>query len=103
MIDIIKQIQAANPALGTTIIVLRADSRALADPATLTPEAQSWLDANAPGSRLSRETVLLAPYPGAVPAERIVTVLAFADARHLAAFATTWTGDPITDEDGEAA
>ena len=34
MIDIIKQIQASNPGLGTTIIVLRADSRALADPAT---------------------------------------------------------------------
>lgn len=103
MIDIIKQIQAANPGLGTTIIVLRSDSRALADPATLTPEARAWRDANAPGARLSRETVLLAPYPGAAPAERTVTVLAFADARQLAAFATAWTGDPIGDEDETAA
>jgi hypothetical protein len=39
--------------------------------------------------------VLLAPYPGAIPAERDVTVAAFADARQLAAFATTWTGDPL--------
>ncbi|MEH3119064.1 MAG: hypothetical protein PGN25_16120 [Methylorubrum populi] len=94
MIDIIKQIQEANPGLGTTIIVLRSDSRALADPASLTPEAKAWLDANAPDARLSQETVMLAPYPGAVPAERTVTVLAFTDARHLATFATTWTGDP---------
>ncbi|WP_411903324.1 hypothetical protein [Methylorubrum thiocyanatum] len=102
MIDIIKQIQEANPALGTTIIVLRSDSRALADPATLTPEAQVWLDAHAPDARLSQETVLLAPYPGAAPAERTVTVLAFSDARHLAAFATAWTGDPTLDDDAAA-
>lgn len=102
MIDIIKQIQDANPGLGTTIIVLRSDSRALADPATLTPEARAWLDANAPGARLSQETVMLSPYPGGPPAERRVTVLAFCDARHLAAFATTWTADPITDDDEAA-
>ena len=102
MIDIIKQIQEANPALGTTIIVLRSDSRALADPATLTPDAQAWLDANAPDARLSQETVLLAPYPGAAPAERTVTVLAFSDARHLAAFSTAWTGDPTLDDDAAA-
>ena len=95
MIDIIKQLQGANPSLGTTIIVLRADSRALDGPERLTPEAQAWIDASAPGARLSVETVLLAPYPGATPAERRVTVLAFADARHLAAFATAWTADPI--------
>ncbi len=103
MIDIVKQIQASNPALGTTIIVLRSDSRALADPATLTPEAKAWLDAKAPDARLSQETVLLAPYPGGMPTERTVTVLAFSDARHLAAFATAWTGDPTLDDDEEAA
>ena len=102
MIDIIKQIQEANPGLGTTIIVLRADSRALAGPGALTPEAQAWLDANAPEARLSQETVMLAPYPGGAPAARTVTVLAFADARQLAAFATTWTGDPIEDDDAAA-
>lgn len=99
MIDIIKQLQEANPALGTTIIVLRADSRALSGPETLTPEAQAWIEANAPDARLSRETVTLAPYPGAAPAERTVTVLAFSESRHLAAFATAWTADPIEDED----
>lgn len=99
MIDIIKQLQQANPALGTTIIVLRSDSRALGDPETLTPEAQAWIAANAPDARLSQETVMLAPHPGAAPVERRVTVLAFSDARHLAAFATAWTADPIEDED----
>ena len=102
MIDIIKQIQEANPALGTTIIVLRPDSRALADPATLTPEAKAWLDANTSDARLSQETVMLAPYPGGAPTQRTVTVLAFADARHLAAFATAWTGDPTLDDDEAA-
>ena len=102
MIDIIKQIQDANPALGTTIIVLRSDSRALADPVTLTLEAKAWLDANAPDAHLSQETVMLAPYPGAPPVERTVTVLAFSDARHLAAFATAWTGDPTLDDDEAA-
>lgn len=95
MIDLIQQLRAANPALGTRFVVLRADSRALADPERLTPEAQAWLDAKAPGARLSRESVLLAPYPGGEPAQRAVTVLAFAEAQHLAAFATAWTGDPL--------
>ena len=98
MIDIIQQIQAVNPALGTKIIVLRAGSRALAGPDTLTPEAAAWTAENTPDARLSRETVLLSPYPGAEPSERTVTVLAFAESRHLAAFATRWTGD-LLDED----
>lgn len=99
MIDIIKQLQEANPALGTTIIVLRADSRALDGADRLTPEAQAWIAANAPDARLSQETVMLAPYPGAAPSERKVTVLAFSESRHLAAFATAWTADPIEEED----
>ncbi|MDR7037692.1 MULTISPECIES: hypothetical protein [Methylobacterium] len=103
MIDIIKQIQERNPALGSTIIVLRPDSRALAEPERLTPEAAAWIAERAPGARLSRETVLLAPYPGGVPAERTVTVLAFADSTHLAAFATAWTADPEPEEADEAA
>ncbi|MGU3538953.1 hypothetical protein [Methylobacterium sp. A54F] len=103
MIDLIKSIQERNPALGTCIIALRSDSRALADPETLTPEAQAWLAEKAPEARLSRETVLLAPYPGGVPAERSVTVLAFRDARQLAAFATAWTADPEPEEAPEAA
>lgn len=94
MIDIIQQLQAGNPALGSTIIVLRADSRALDGPERLRPEAQAWLDAKAPGARLSRERVWLAPYPGAEPLAREVTVLAFKESRHLAEFATAWTGDP---------
>lgn len=98
MIDIIKQIQACNPSLGSTIIVLRSDSRALADPENLTPEAQAWMEREAPGARLSRERVMLAPYPGGEPVERLVTVLAFTDSRHLAAFATAWTGDPQEDQ-----
>ncbi len=99
MIDIIKQVQEKNPGLGTTIIVLRADSRALAGPDRLTPEAQAWLDAKAPDARLVQETILLAPYPGAAPVERTVTVLSFKDAMQLAAFATAWTADPIPDEE----
>ncbi len=79
--------------------MLRADSRALSDPATLTPEAQAWIAQNAPDARLSQEKILLAPYPGGMPAERTVTVLAFSDSRHLAAFATAWTADPIDEED----
>lgn len=101
MIDIIKQLQEANPGLGTTIIVLRPDSRALAGPGELTAEARAWLDASAPDARLSQERVTLAPYPGGAPVERTVTVLAFSEARHLAAFATAWTADPIP-EDEEA-
>ncbi|CAA2157626.1 hypothetical protein [Methylobacterium sp. GXF4] len=95
MIDIVKAVQQADPSLGTYVVVLRADARALDGPERLTPEAQAWIDANAPGGRLARVRVLLAPYPGAMPAERDVTVAAFADARQLAAFATTWTGDPL--------
>jgi hypothetical protein len=95
VIDIVKAVQQADPSLGTYVVVLRADARALDGPERLTPEAQAWIDANAPGGRLARVRVLLAPYPGAMPAERDVTVAAFADARQLAAFATTWTGDPL--------
>lgn len=95
MIDIIQQVRGSNPSLPSTIIVLRSDSRALADPENLTTEAQAWLEQQAPGARLSQETVLLAPYPGAMPVDRKVTVLSFSDARHLAAFATAWTADPI--------
>ncbi|MDF2602417.1 MAG: hypothetical protein K0Q54_5240 [Methylobacterium brachiatum] len=95
MIDIVKAVQQAEPSLGTYVVVLRADARALDGPERLTPDAQAWIDANAPGGRLARVRVLLAPYPGAMPAERDVTVAAFADARQLAAFATTWTGDPL--------
>jgi hypothetical protein len=104
MIDLIKILTERNPALGRFIIVLRSDSRARdpADPDRLSPEAQAWLDANAPGARLSAETVLIAPYPGGMPAERTVTVLAFDDARQLAAFATAWTGDPDPEDASEA-
>jgi len=99
MIDIIKEIRGRNPALPSTIIVLRPDSRALDAPDRLNPEAQAWIDREAPGASLSRETVLLAPYPGGMPAERTVSVLAFGDARQLAAFATAWTGDPIPEDE----
>ncbi|MBX9932769.1 MAG: hypothetical protein K2Y56_14705 [Methylobacterium sp.] len=94
MIDIIQAIQQRNPRLGAYVLVLRADSRALhpTDPERLSDDAEAWLSASAPGARLSTETVLIAPYPGAMPSERIVRVMAFADARQLAAFATTWTG-----------
>ncbi len=98
MIDIVKAVQGADPSLGTYVLVLRGDSRALDGPETLTPEAESWLAANAPGGRLARVKIQLAPYPGAGPAERDVTVMAFAEARELAAFATHWTGDPLEDE-----
>ncbi|SFL15147.1 hypothetical protein [Methylobacterium pseudosasicola] len=95
MIDIVKAVQQADPSLGTYVVVLRADARALDGPERFTPEAQAWIEANAPGGRLARVRVLLAPFPGAMPAERDVTVAAFADARQLAAFATIWTGDPL--------
>jgi hypothetical protein len=100
MIDIVQAVQQRNPALGSYVLVLRGDSRArdTADPTRLSTEAEAWLAARAPGARLSEEKVLLAPYPGAMPADRAVTVLAFADARHLAAFATAWTVDPEPDE-----
>ncbi|GEP04986.1 hypothetical protein [Methylobacterium oxalidis] len=103
MIDIIKQLQERNPALGAYILVLRPDSRALADPEHLTLEAQTWMGIRTPGARLSRESVLLAPYPGGTPAERIVTVLAFKDAQHLAAFATAWTSDPEPEDEPASA
>lgn len=99
MIDIVKAVQEADPSLGAYVIVLRSDSRALNGPERLNPEAEAWLSANAPGGRLVRMRIRLAPHPGAVPAEREVTVMAFAEARELAAFATTWTGDPLTDEE----
>jgi hypothetical protein len=102
VIDIVKAVQEADPGLGTYVIVLRGDSRALDGPERLTPEAQDWLAAHAPGGRLARVTIRLAPYPGAAPAERAVTVAAFADARELAAFATAWTGDPLPEEPEEA-
>jgi hypothetical protein len=109
MIDIVQAVQQRNPALGSYVLVLRGDSRArdVADPSRLSAEAEAWLAAHAPGAKLSEEKVLLAPYPGGMPAERAVTVLAFADARHLAAFATTWTADPEPEEteaadDGQA-
>jgi len=95
VIDIVKAVQQADPSLGTYVVVLRADARALDGPDRFTPDAQAWIEANAPGGRLARVRVLLAPYPGAIPAERDVTVAAFTDARQLAAFATTWTGDPL--------
>ncbi|KST60824.1 hypothetical protein AO398_12115 [Methylobacterium sp. GXS13] len=95
MIDIVKAVQQADPSLGTYVVVLRADARALDGPERFTPEAQAWIEANAPGGPPPRVRVLLAPYPGAIPAERDVTVAAFTDARQLAAFATTWTGDPL--------
>ena len=98
MIDIVQAVQAADPSLGTRVIVLRPDSRALAGPEALVPEAEAWVAENAPGARLLRQTILLAPYPGGLPAERTVTVMAFAEAQHLAAFATAWTADPEPDE-----
>ncbi|WP_336485703.1 hypothetical protein [Methylobacterium nigriterrae] len=100
MIDIIKALQERNPALGSYILVLRPDSRALAGPERLTLEAETWMRLRTPGARLSRETVLLAPYPGGTPAERTVTVLAFGQAQDLAAFATAWTADPEPEEAG---
>ena len=102
MIDIVQAVQAADPGLGTRVSVLRPDSRALATAEALVPEAEAWIAENAPGARLVRKTILLAPYPGAMPAEREVTVMAFAEAQHLASFATAWTADPEP-EDDEAA
>lgn len=98
MIDIVKLVQARNPALGNYVLVLRSDARALDGPERLGDAARAWIEAHAPGAAFSRETVALAPYPGGVPAERMVSVLAFKDARHLAAFATAWTADPEPDE-----
>ncbi|KQP09793.1 hypothetical protein ASF28_01000 [Methylobacterium sp. Leaf99] len=104
MIDIIQALQQRNPTLGPYVLVLRADARArdAGDPNRLTPEADAWLAERAPGAKFSQETVLLAPYPGAMPADRVVAVMAFADARQLAAFATHWTVDPEPPEDEAA-
>jgi hypothetical protein len=101
VIDIVKAVQEADPGLGTYVVVLRGDSRALDGPERFAPEAEAWIAQHAPGGRLARVTIQLAPYPGAPPAERAVTVAAFADARQLAAFATTWTGDPPPEEPGD--
>ena len=101
MIDIVKAVQEADLSLGSYVIVLRVDSRALDGPERLTPDAQAWIAQNAPGGRVARVRIQLAPYPGAVPAEREVTVAAFADARELAAFATTWTVDPLPEDSEE--
>jgi hypothetical protein len=99
-LDIVKAVQQRNPALGSYVLVLRGDSRArdASDPSRLTAEAETWLAEHAPGAKLSEEKVLLSPYPGGMPEDRAVTVLAFADARHLAAFATAWTADPEPEE-----
>ncbi len=99
MIDVIEAVKEAEPTLGTSILVLRGDARALAGPESFTPEAQAWIDANAPGARLVRVLVMLSPYPGGEPAPRTLSVAAFKDARELAAFASTWTVDPIEDEE----
>lgn len=103
MIDIVKAVQEKDPSLGSYVIVLRGDSRALAAPDRLNAEAQGWIAAQAPDARLAQVTIALAPYPGATPAERTVTVLAFADSRALAAFATAWTADPEPEEETPAA
>ena len=100
MIDIIQALQQRNPGLGPYVLVLRADSRArdIADPTRLSAETEAWIAEHAPGARFLEATVLLAPYPGAMPADRTVGVMAFADARQLAAFATAWTADPEAEE-----
>jgi hypothetical protein len=103
MIDIVKAVQEADPSLGAYVIVLRADSRALAAPDRLTDAAAAWIADEAPEARLAQVGIALAPHPGAAPAERTVTVLAFPDARRLAAFATAWTADPEPEEDAPAA
>jgi hypothetical protein len=99
VIDVIEAVKKADPSLGPYVLVLRGDARALAAPDRLTPEAQAWIDANAPGGRLVQVDVLLSPYPGAAPAPRSLSVAALADSRQLAAFAAAWTADPFEDED----
>lgn len=98
MIDVIEAVKEAEPTLGSYILVLRGDARALAAPDRFSPEAQAWLDAHAPGARLAQVDVMLSQFPGATPAARTLSVAAFADSRQLAAFATVWTADPL-DED----
>lgn len=102
MIDIVKAVQEADPSLGSYVIVLRGDSRALDAPDRLNAEARAWIAAQAPDARLAAVTVALAPYPGAAPAERTVPVLAFTDPRQLAAFATAWTADPEPEDEPAA-
>ncbi len=102
MIDIVKAVQEADPSLGSYVIVLRADSRALAAPDRLDDAAAAWIAERAPGARLAQVGIALAPYPGAAPAQRTVTVMAFADPRQLAAFATAWTVDPEPEADAPA-
>ncbi|WP_375455790.1 hypothetical protein [uncultured Methylobacterium sp.] len=97
MIDVVQAVRAADPSLGTCVIVLRPDSRALVAADRLSPAAEGWVAEHAPDARLLRRTILLAPHPGAMPAERAVTVMAFGNARALAAFATAWTADPAED------
>ena len=99
MIDVIAAVKEAEPSLGPYVLVLRGDARALSGPESFTPEAQAWIDAHAPEARLARVSVLLSPHPGAVPAPRTLSVAAFKDARELAAFASTWTADPIEEEE----
>ncbi len=98
MIDVIEAVKEADPSLGTYVLVLRGDARALAGPDRFTPEAQAWIDAKAPGAKLVQVPVMLSPYPGGAPTPRTLSVAAFADSRELAAFATAWTSDPIEDE-----
>ncbi len=98
MIDIIAAVRGADPSLGAYVLVLRPGSRALDGPERFSPEAEAWIAGRAPGARLARVRVLLAPHPGAVPAERAVSVAAFRDGRELAAFATEWTGDPAPED-----
>ena len=54
MIDIVKAVQEADPSLGTYVVVLRTDARALDGPERFTPEAQAWIAEKAPGGRLAR-------------------------------------------------
>jgi hypothetical protein len=103
VIDVIEAVKEADASLGTYVLVLRGDARALAGPDSFTPEARAWLDAHAPEARLARVSVMLSPYPGAPPQPRTLSVAAFADGRQLAAFATTWTADPLEDEETERA
>lgn len=98
MIDIVAAVQRADPGLGSYVLVLRPGSSALGAAERFSPDAEAWIAAHAPGARLAQVRVLLAPHPGAMPAERVVSVAAFADARQLAAFATAWTGDPPAED-----
>lgn len=93
MIDIIAAVRGADPSLGTYVLVLRPESRALDGPKRFSREAETWIARHAPGARIAQVGVLLAPHPGAMPTERVVSVAAFRDGRELAAFATEWTGD----------